>query len=502
MLVCSFTWASAEELAVVSTADGIEMSALTYEDEALAPTTDVTVKLTAKRTEATDTTDKIILVASLMDNGVMTAIDTDSKDLGTEETTFEATLTLPEDVSTCEITVALLKQTDKGLIPIGSSSYRPGKEEFLPIKSAVLEGEELSFDEYNETKVVVAPNATEFPTDLTVETADIATKIDWTVATGEENYGVITASLPDGDAIEYRVNFEHATHYFAKAKTDDEFTFDDSYSERNMISKEVVANFASDYKASNMPEHANGPKHSETVGRAFTNLHGADPNEPNKGGSRLFTNYNAGSYQRHAINYVDPQFEGCDYFITSNGAMTTDQSVIYYDFDLAYDAEVSIITMSQCTNYPAEGFTETKNSSSYYIIGNYLNLTLTTPMMNAFGISPTQDEAVAFDKAANGKQCDSQEYIDACEALAASISERTGKELTGQQLIDAKVGRNTKDATDTKIQGSIGGTFRYAFAYTKKFEVPEGEESVNVKIKAPDKAQARGFIVVIKPVEE
>ena len=513
MLVCSFTWASAEELAVVSTADGIEMSALTYEDEALAPQTDVTVKLTAKRTEETENADKVILVASLLENGVMTAVDTDSKDLGTEETTFEATLTLPEDISTCEITVALLKQTDKGLIPIGSSSYRPGKEEFLPIKSAVLEGEELSFDEYNEVKVVVAPDVTEYPSDLVVETADTATKIDWTITTGEENYGVITASLPDGDAIEYRVNFENATHYFPKAKTDDDFTFENTWSDWNMVSKEVVMNAWTDYKPSNMPETYGDKKDDQGKdtglvvfenyrGKVFTNLHGIDPDQHELGGSRLFANYPANYRQRHAINYVDPMYEGCDYIVTSNGAMTTDQSVIYYDFDLAYDAEVVIITLSQCTNYPKDGYVETKNTSTNFITGSYINLTYTNPLVNNLGISPTMTEVQAFEKKANGKLATSSEYYEACEEMAASISARTGKELTAEYLMEIRVGQNEKDKTDLKVGGATGGTFRYQYAYTKKFEVPEGEDSVNVKIQAPDKAQARGFIVVIKPIEK
>lgn len=511
MLVCSFTCTMAEEIPVVSLADGIEMSALTYEDEAIAPQTDVTVKLTAKRTEAVEGASRIILVASLLENGVMTAVDTDSKNLGTEDTEFTATLTLPEDVSGCEITVALLKQTENGLVPVGSSSYRPGKAEFLPIKSATLGGEELTFDEYNEAKVVVSPNATEYPTDLSVETADIATKIDWTVTTGEENYGVITASLPDGDAIEYRVNFEHATHYLTKAKTDDDFTFENTWSDWNMVSKDVVMNAYTDYKPSNMPDSYGANKDdigkdkgvvlfANYKGKVFTNLHGIDPEDHGKGGSRLFTNYPANYRQRHAINYVDPMYEGCDYIITSNGAMTTDQSVIYYDFDLAYDAEIAIITLSQCTNYPKDGYVEATKSSGF-LLGSYINLTHTNPLINNFGISPTQTEMEAFHKKTNGKLATDAAYIEACDELAMSITERTGKEITGQQLIDVKMGRNERDASDLKIGNAHGGTFNYKYAYTKKFEVPEGEEFVNVKIQAPDKAQARGFVVVIKPIQ-
>lgn len=505
LLVLSFGLVSAQEIPVVTTADGIEMSSLTYEDEALAPKTDITVKLTAKRTEATENADKFILVASLMNDGVMTAVDTDSKELGTEATEFEATLTLPEDISKAEITVALLKQTETGLVPVGSSSYRPGKEDFLPIKSATLADKELEFDENNITKVVLAPKAADVPEGLKVETADTATKIDWTVYSGENTFGEITASLPDGDAIVYTVNFENATHYFAKAKTDDDFTFDNSYSEWNMVSKDVVTNAASSYKPSNMPDTFNGVVNADYIGKAFTNLHGEDPDYPNNGGSRLFTNYPAGQSklsQRHAIDYVDPYYEGCDYFITSNGSMTTDQSVIYYDFDLAYDAEVSIITLSKCNSYPKDGWSETTNTSTGFLVAHYLNLTLTTPMYNVFGVTPTYTEANTFNKAANNKEGTSQEYLDACDVLAASISERTGMEITGQQIADAKVGWHLKDSSITKIQNSIGNTFKYQYAYTKKFTVADGEESVNVKIKAPDTAQARGFVVVIKPIEE
>ena len=75
-------------------------------------------------------------------------------------------------------------------------------------------------------------------------------------------------------------------------------------------------------------------------------------------------------------------------------------------------------------------------------------------------------------------------------------------EITGQQIADAKVGWHLRDSSITKIQNSIGNTFKYQYAYTKKFTVADGEESVNVKIKAPDTKQDRGFIVVIKPVEE
>ena len=514
LLVLGFMSVSADEVSVVTTADGIEMSSLTYEDEALSPETDITVKLTAKRTEATDTTDKIILVASLMDNGVMTAIDTDSKELGTEPTEFEATLTLPEDISNVEITVALLKQTTNGLVPISSSSYRPGKTEFLPIKSASLAGEELVFDEENTTKVVLAPKATEFPEGLKVETADTATKIDWTTYNEEGLYcGIITATLPDGDSIEYMVNFENATHYFTKAKTDDDFTDINTWSDWNMVSKDVVMNAWTDYKPSNMPETYGDKKDDQGKdtglvvfenyrGKVFTNLHGIDPDQPELGGSRLFANYPANYRQRHAINYVDPLYEGCDYIVTSNGAMTTDQSVIYYDFDLAYDAEVVIITLSQCTNYPKDGYVETKNTSTNFLTGSYINLTYTNPLVNNLGISPTMTEVQAFEKKANGKLATSSEYYEACEEMAASISARTGKELTAEYLMEIRVGQNEKDTTDLKVGGATGGTFRYQYAYTKKFEVPEGEESVNVKIKAPDKAQARGFIVVIKPVEE
>ena len=472
MLVCSFTWASAEELSVVSVADGIEMSALTYEDEALAPQTDVTVKLTAKRTEETENADKIILVASLFQNGVMTAVDTDSKELGNEETEFEATLTLPEDVSSCEITVALLKQTDKGLIPIGSSSYRPGKAEFLPIKSATLGGKELRFNDYNEAKFIYPPGITKYPSDLSVNVADTATKIDWVLYDNEEPvYGVITASLPDGDTLEYTVNYEkciHAVYDPVTGRTVEDFT-DARNTQVNKIAVNTVVT-------------QNDATGDHIYKNLYTNLQGTD--DDSRGMGSLAT-ANLGVMEKyHEISYVAPEYQGLDYIVTYNNKspyVSADGTSSgngatpgknYIEFMLSEPANVHVFTYAEYKALDTDyGFVGGKGSSPY-ITRRYINTKPADEFKNLTGEIMTWNEASKIKPAISEE--DAVYFDSLCPGLSAKLKEVNQK--------------------------GHGGVFSYQYKYTKKFAAASVANPALVEIPYPTASQARGWIVVIEPI--
>ncbi len=474
LLVCSFISVSAEEIPVVSVADGIEMSALTYENEAWEAETEVTVMLTAKRTEATDTTDKIILVASLMENGVMTAVDTDSKALGTEDTDFSATLTLPADVSGCEITVALLKQTETGLVPVGSASYIPAKEDFLPFKSATIGGKELEFDENNQATVIYPPKSTSYPKDLAVQVADAATKVDWVFYNeAEPVYGVITASLPDGSTAEYQVNYEeriHAVYDPVAGKTVKDFVEADD-TQVNMVAANTVVT-------------VNDSSKDAIYKNLYTNLQGTD--DESRGMGSIATANLGVTSMYHEISYVAPEYQGLDYIVTYNnrtpyvsadGATSGNGATPgenFIEFMLSDPANVHVFTFAEYKELDTKYGFVGETGSSAYIVRRYINTKPGDEYKKATGNVMNWSEAGKVNGTATLKEEDAAYFNSLSEGLADKLA--------------------------ALKQKGIGNSFNYKYKYTKTYSSASVEEPALVEIPYPTASQGRGWIVVIEPI--
>jgi len=474
LLVLSFASVSAEEISVVSVADGIEMSSLSYENEAFAPETDITLKLTAKRTEQGDSTDKLILVASLLDNGVMTAVDTDSKVLGTENTEFTATLTLPADVSGCEITVALLKQTEGGLVPVGSASYIPSREDFLPFKSVTIGGKELDFDEYNEATVIYPPKSTSYPKDLSVQVADAATEVDWVLYDAEEPvYGVITASLPNGNSVEYRVNYEeriHAVYDSVAGKTVADFIEADD-TNVNMVAENTVVT-------------VNDSTKDAIYNNLYTNLQGTDDEARGMGS---IATANLGVFSKyHEISYVAPEFEGLDYIVTYNnrtpyvsadGATSGNGAVPgenFIEFMLSDPANVHVFTYTEYKELDTKYGFVGETGSSAYIIRRYINTKPGDEYKKATGEVMNWSEANRINASGTFKEEDTAYFNSISEGLADKLA--------------------------ALKQSGAGSKFNYKYKYTKTYSSASVEEPALVEIPYPTASQSRGWIVVIEPI--
>lgn len=474
LLVLSFMSVSAEEVSVVNVAEGIEMSSLTYEYEDWASETDITVKLTAKRTETAENADKIILVASLINDGVMTAVDTDSKELGTEATEFTATLTLPGDISKAEITVALLKQTDTGLVPLSSASYIPSKDDFLPIKSATIDGKELEFDEYNEATLIYPPKATSYPKDLAVQVADAATEVDWVLYDTEEPvYGIITASLPNGSSVEYRVNYEeriHAVYDPVAGKTVKDFV-EAADTQVNMVAANTVVTM-------------NDTSKDSKYRNLYTNLRGTD--DESRGMGSIATSNLGVTSMYHEISYVAPEYEGLDYIVTYNnktpyvsadGATSGNGATPgknFIEFMLSEPANVHVFT---CTEYKEldtkYGFVGETDSFAY-IIRRYINTKPGDEYKKATGEVMTWSEANKINGTGTFKEEDAAYFNSLSEGLADKLA--------------------------ALKQKGVGNTFNYKYKYTKTYSSASVEEPAPVEIPYPTASQGRGWIVVIEPI--
>lgn len=490
MMLLLNTVAFAEEMPWVSVKDGIEMSKISYDNleggEAVENTL-LTITMSAKASEESDV--PYAFVAVLYDADVMIGLDSDTKPIGTESTSFKAELNLPDDVSACRIAVALLKKTQDGFVPISKASYCPADSKFSKLVKVTADGEELVFDNEFNTAVFMTPTTTDFPEVFEVQTADAATSVDLTIPDAFPGDVVAVATLPDGTEITYTMSFFAGKHAVANALKDGDFedADEDSYFKNNKISKEDLLSSAMDGgKENNISYDAD---YEDFYLKAFTNLSGVDEENGNYFGSRWVTDYD--SHQVHSINYVHPELEGYDYFITKNGEVEKDTGLTYFEFDISYDSEIIIVAYNKCKSYPSDGWTESYLGDGFIRTSSldYDN----SKLIEDIGYDVTYNEAKAWDAKVDDMAYFSilsggnAEYEKACESLAASISERHGRLVTKEDLYG--------------LYGKlVGDEYAYSYTYSKVFEIPEGEETKTVKIYGPDTNQKRGFVVVVKPL--
>lgn len=309
-----------------------------------------------------------MLLVSVYNNKKFEAVyKTKTEEITSTETSFEVSVTLPQDTKNCEMSAVLINMTD-GFAPISSPAFYPARDDFRALRGLTLDGETLSgfspdkqngyvcyvhrynsIEDYENNR----PN-TEYPV-IEGFAADGGTQISMDIFGAFPGTGVITASSNNGNESRYEIQFKYYTHAVKGAETDADFE-DDPSTYQGKIATFTKANL------------------NTKNGVLCSGMHiNPDENDPAVSGSRWACDGTPLANQRHEIFQIEPEFLGCDYFVFNNvnrndykAANTT-----FISFELANDAEIIVLDTvpRQYTGFPAN-----VKGNVNYVSGRYVNI--------------------------------------------------------------------------------------------------------------------------------
>ena len=181
--------------------------------------------------------------------------------------------------------------------------------------------------------------------------------------------------------------------------------------------------------------------------------------------------------QLHEVYYADESLVGYDYFVSTTGDKSYASSPLL-EFKLAESAEVVILGMRG--DILIDGFTREENTSSWakarYFNSYYANA------IRLLGVEPTWDKALNYSDATKSTFIENYyaaEYAALDDAAKAAF-----------------------DTAWASVSGGVGGIFSYNNAYSRVYNVPEGE---TLTVTIPGDQSGRNHrtpIILVKPVSE
>lgn len=387
-----------------------------------------------------------VFVLTLYKDKKMIGAAADTGVIGSDPSEFSASVSIPEDSGEYELNAALLS-ADSRFAPLSNPAFYPPREENKLLK-AICIGQRTAedFSPYTFSyEYIVGRGDTEYPL-LEAQAADGGTKIDVSIEGEFPGEGVIEALSWDGTVNTYTVDFKYRTHAVKGALKDSDF-IDDPYVTNGKMSAADVLTKAAGSNANSF--------------KVFTNLRGYDP-QTKITGSRWTTDMPANSPNYYTLHTVAEDLVGCDYLVTTSGAMAN--SGTYFEFELGADAEIIVLSTAAVNNLtgfsPDDGNGSEKFAEAYYINSSFFK------MFAPYGVTPEYSDAIMWTTQA--------------------------KRDEARPILAEKYGVPESALT----AGWATGGSNYLYRYSKQFAAGE-----TVTIPAPDTAQGsndRGYIVVIK----
>ena len=162
--------------------------------------------LTATVTADGSAGDSLTFALVVTKNGKVVAADNSTKSLS-GETTFEAEVVLPDDVSGVEVK-AVVWEGYNNMKPVLTSSVMPSSDAsltYISVDGTELEGFDPEITEY--TYLVEDPARTDVPK-IKIKAANSGSKVEIADPTWYPGKSVITVTAPDGTKKEYNINYK------------------------------------------------------------------------------------------------------------------------------------------------------------------------------------------------------------------------------------------------------------------------------------------------------
>jgi len=289
------------------------------------------------------------------------------------------------------------------------------------------------------------------------------------------NQAVLSASVAS-DGADYKAFvwkdsiIPGSKHAVKGATTSADFVYDTATS-KGFVSSGEVATTAMDVNI----EKAYVKLYSPFVGRS------ADDASEETGGR--FTTMASNSVSYHEAYYVDPAYQGYDFFVFGPGNIDYSKYESLLEFEIAEDAEIIILSSSDAQEF--EGFELTKAADvaadgETFAKARYMDRQF-ADSLNAVGIRPTYAIAKAYNE--DKETCYTENIKPAYDAASDEAK--------------AKFDENWEIFAEKK---SYTETAPYIAAYTRTFTT-DGEASAKVVIPAESTGTvSRNLVVLVKPL--